>query len=693
MHDPILDTMISHFHILAKLGEGGMGRVYKARDLNLQRIVALKFLAPAFITDQRALSRFHLEAIAASAINHPNICTIYEIGTEDSEQFIVMEYIEGHTLRALLKQHGMLPQSDVMWIMEQICSALELAHEAGIVHQDLKPENIMIAEHTRIVKITDFGLAKLAEEHAKVSAHSDSIYRGDAYFSPDPVTTQFSSLMGTAAYMSPEQVKRQRIDFRSDLFVLGSLMYELLSGERRFPQHNSVQVLNSIVDFDPSVIDQDSKLPDLWKPLLATCLQPQPQDRYTSARALQADISHLKRRLPIERGIFVDDDYMSRRSMHLFRWIGGAVLFVFFILILWVGGKQWLHLGRQPQPAYTNVAVDTLDVTTTSAQAYHFFKQGQESWWRYDTRDAISRLQTAVDLDSTFAYANALLGLLLHWHDRPEQSKIHFAAAEARLTALNANERLFVEGLVHHSHGEIEEMLADFSELSARDSTHIDAHLLAALACEILHNFDQAIEFTKKVLKIDSTHIAAYNNLASLYDMKHNYAQALVYAQQQLECIQQSGNLQGAHSAYEAIGLAYHNLNQPELAEPNLRASLEIDPQNQDATRYLAEVLALQGRISEAQQTLQQALAQPMKDHARSRVYLNIAHAHVYAGRYVDAYDAYQKAANLYKGPQYRVFISQALVAMHANHSDLLEELMERIHKTHTLDVLQSWQG
>src|SRR6266540_508517 len=207
--------VISHYRILKKLGEGGMGEVYLAQDIKLDRKVALKLLPMATTGDEDRFRRFQQEANAASALNHPNILTIYEIGEEDSLHFIATEFIDGVTMREHVWQKRMKP-SEVLEIAIQIASALSAAHEAGITHRDIKPENIML-RRDGYVKVLDFGLAKLTEQKS-----SDSE-------APTMVRTLPGMVMGTIKYMSPEQARGLEVDARTDIWSLGVVLYEILT--------------------------------------------------------------------------------------------------------------------------------------------------------------------------------------------------------------------------------------------------------------------------------------------------------------------------------------------------------------------------------------------------------------------------------------------------------------------------------
>ena len=272
---------IGHYEITALLGKGGMGEVYLAQDTRLSRKVALKFLPAAFTQDQERLRRFEQEARATSALNHPNILTIFEIGEADERHYIATEFIEGETLRQRIAV-GSLKLGETLDIAEQIASGLSAAHGAGIVHRDIKPENIMI-RRDGIVKVLDFGLAKLAPIQTSGSGPEDST---QALGKTGP-----GVVMGTVAYMSPEQARGQALDARTDIWSLGMVIYQMLTGSSPFSGATSSDTLVSILEREPrSLHSFSAEIPEELEWIVTKALTKDCDDRYQTAREMFTDL-------------------------------------------------------------------------------------------------------------------------------------------------------------------------------------------------------------------------------------------------------------------------------------------------------------------------------------------------------------------------------------------------------------------
>jgi non-specific serine/threonine protein kinase len=307
--DPMLGTTVSHYTIRRPLGRGGMGVVYEAEDSRLGRRVALKFLPDSLEQDGTALERFQREARAASALNHPSICTVHAIEQHERRHFIVMELLEGRTLAQVMGS-GPMPVAQVLDMGIQIADALESAHTRGIVHRDLKPANVFVNERGQ-VKILDFGLAKIdssggAGAAGAAHSHLDTVASGDHLTIP-------GTALGTVAYMSPEQARGQLTDARTDLFSLGTLLYQMASGILPFQGETSAVIYEAILNREPAPVSQlDATIPADLDRVLEKMLEKDRSLRYQSATDLKTDLLRLRRK--VESGVQREAEAADSRS-------------------------------------------------------------------------------------------------------------------------------------------------------------------------------------------------------------------------------------------------------------------------------------------------------------------------------------------------------------------------------------------
>jgi serine/threonine protein kinase/Tol biopolymer transport system component len=306
------------YEILAPIGAGGMGEVYRAKDPRLGREVAIKVLPASLSQDADRLRRFEQEARSASALNHPNIITIHDIGSADSTSYIAMEFVDGTSLRELLAA-GSLPTKKMLDIAVQIAEGLAKAHGAGIVHRDLKPENVMVSKDG-FVKLLDFGLAKLfAAPQEQVSGMPTMVHQ----------ETQPGTVMGTVGYMSPEQASGRPVDFRSDQFALGSILYEMATGRRAFQRGTGAQTLAAIIQDEPEPVAQlNPRAPAPFRWIVERCFAKDPDERYASTRDLARDLKSVREHITeaVSSGGTAVVEPASRRSRILPRIALGIAL-------------------------------------------------------------------------------------------------------------------------------------------------------------------------------------------------------------------------------------------------------------------------------------------------------------------------------------------------------------------------------
>jgi serine/threonine protein kinase len=470
--------LIAHYKIVSLLGEGGMGRVYLAEDTKLHRRVCLKFLSARFTANPEWLRRFEQEARATSALNNPNIVTIYEIGEADGHRFIATEFIEGQTLRERLR--NAIDVRSAIDVAIQIASALVAAHRVSIVHRDIKPENVMIRDEDGLVKVLDFGLAKMStEESVPVRSVAHDIYVNDMSMTNPGV------LMGTVAYMSPQQARGEPVDARTDIWSLGVVLYEMVRGHLPFRGNRPHEIISAIVSTEPSRLKQSEvcELPEEVAIIITKALEKQKEERFSSSQELLDALKNCRESL---RAAKLDSmnasDYRAnevnriRRSTHeLARATSGAehvfnkfrthksgvvaaasILLLAVLTGVAVYGWRATHTG----------ALQLNEGVPTNARASEFYSRGviglDERGFNKDSLpkmlDTITFFKKAIEIDPQYASAHAQLAFAYAWTAiflEPGETKwVDLAHTEIqRTTELNPNlaESHFARGLLFWS--------------------------------------------------------------------------------------------------------------------------------------------------------------------------------------------------------------------------------------------------
>jgi serine/threonine protein kinase len=505
----LVGRTISHYEVLSLLGAGGMGEVYLARDPRLDRTVALKILPDELAADADLMQRFTREAKAASALNHPNVATIYDVGESDGIPFIVMEHVEGETLLARISRR--LTPPEVVDIAVQAADALDLAHAKGITHRDIKPANLMLT-HRGNVKVLDFGVAKLAR-------HDEGSRTGE--WTVEPVTA-VGSVVGSAPYMSPEQIVGGDADSRSDVFSLGVVIYEMATGQLPFSGSTRAEMMHRILHAAPETMMRlNPDIPPELERITLKCLDKRRDDRYQSGRELLTDLWPLKRQLDANVARAMPDavrlELLRRSGSH-----PGAAA----VKPTGVGDASPTDAARASE------------ASELVARGWAHLRSGSY----YEVSDAVSAFQAATVIDPTYAgaYAGLAFAKVLDGTNRTVLVKSFGEAKTAALRALalddqSADARVALGQVMVFAEWDWIAAERSFQRALAIDPNHAEAYLYYGFLKEALGDLERGLSLKMQGLECDPTSVLAHMLIAVSFWNQRRYDDVIVWANKALD--------------------------------------------------------------------------------------------------------------------------------------------------------------
>jgi len=651
----MIGRIISHYKILDRLGEGGMGVVYRAEDTKLKRTVALKFIITQVLRKEEEKTRFVREAQAAASLNHPNINTIYEIDEVEDRTFIAMEYVDGQTLKEKIKS-GPLKLEEVLEIGMQVADGLREAHEKGIVHRDIKSSNIMVTENGQ-AKIMDFGLAKLVGG-TKI--------------------TKTATVMGTVAYMSPEQAYGESMDFHTDMWSFGVVFYEMLTGQLPFAREYNQLVLYSILNENPQPITSlRSGVPLELERIINKCLEKDPTERFQSAADLKADLKRLKREMSTGQVVFPSTaTAIARPTSRLLRKIAVPFAVVGIVLILLLlfpnirhSLEKYLGFGTKKHIAilpFTVVGGDSEDrafcdgLVGSLTRKLARIEEFEKSLWVIPADEPPRRgVNTASDAWRVFKVSVVVTGTLQRMGD---VVRLTLNLVDTRtLSTLDsktinehiANVSVFQEDLVKEL-----AMMLDINikpqilDILTDGLTSVPgAYESYMKGCGYLQNYkiesnlDTAINMFNKAIEQDSLYALAYAGLGESYWRKYKITEDPKWIEKaQSYCekgIQLNNHLAPIHVA---LGIIYKDKDRYEDAIKEFLQALKLDPVNPDVYLSLARVYEDDGKFVEAEETYKKAI-ECNRDYWEG--YDSLGYFYYYNGRYSEAEIMFRKVTEL----------------------------------------------
>lgn len=663
----MIGQIVSHYQILEKLGEGGMGTVFLAEDTHLSRRVAIKF--PTATADEHHFrARFLREARAASKLNHPNIAAIYDYGEiSEGQPFIVMELVEGHTLSELIYD-GKLTLPHAVEIVRDVAQALGEAHSHDIVHRDIKPSNIIIAKRDK-VKVLDFGLAK----------HLN----GEPFQPADPsaktllaTRTQSGAIVGTPLYLSPEQATGAPVDARSDLFALGTVLYECIAGRPAFSGNGMIEIIAEVIHVNPEPPSAfNPRVPAELDRITLKLLAKKPEARYQSTDELISDLEGALETLQ-ERGM---NQTPTRRIRPLHETDHGSALNtisdilsrprlsvgVVLISLLFIGGVAWAvrNFTRPKRHQPSADAQKWYEIGTNDVREGTYFK-------------ALKPLEQAIAADADFTLAHARLAEAwteLDYSDRAQLEMLRVDQLVPDRSILTPEEALYLDGIRATITHDTPRAIKAYQEIARLKPKEAQAYLDLGRAYEKSDEIDKAIENYRAALDYDPQYAAAFLRLGILYGRQQDLASASAVFDKAESFFQALGNFEGLAEVLYQRGSLFNKIGKLAEANEQLQKALDItrttDNQYQQirALLELSHVSYAQGNTEQAKQYANQAVKSAQNsriENLATQGLINLGDAFLVRREYVEAEQYYKQALDFAQRNKGRRNEAMALLAL-----------------------------
>jgi len=617
-------TRLGSYEILAPIGAGGMGEVYKARDLRLDRDVAIKVLPEQFAKDADALLRFEREAKAVAALSHSNILAIHDIGDAKGVRFAVMEFLEGQTIRTRLRQSA-IPWRKAAEIGLAVAEALAVAHAKGIVHRDIKPENLFLTSDGR-VKVLDFGLARItrpeSSANAAPAANTDELADAETQMNTTP-----GIVVGTMGYMSPEQLRGDVVDGRSDIFSLGCVLYEMVAGQKAFSRKTAAESISAILNEDPAELAGSGKqIPPDFDRIVAHCVEKKAADRFQSAR----DLAFALRTISSTSGVFQPAVERPKPRVNRAIWMGGAgVALVLAAILLWLWSHQsgairsiavlpFVNVGADPNTEYLSDGI-TESIMNTLSQLPNVSVMSRSSVFRYkrpdvDPQAAGRDLNVKAVLAGRVTKRGDQLSVSAELVETRTNHQIWGDQYKRKLTDLMAIQ----EEIAQEISDKLRVRLTgeDKKRLVKRHTENAEAYGLYLKGRyqwnkQTLDGMETGINFFKQAIDKDPRYGLAYAGLSDAYALLADYN---VLAAKEVMPSAKTAAMK-ALEIDDTISEAHASLGWAKLtldwdwagAEKEFQRSIELNPNYATAHQWHADYLTVTGHPDEAQASMKRA--------------------------------------------------------------------------------------